>query len=226
MGKHVAIYVRASSCERDIAGQGADMLRWSAEEHPLPVKWYRDGFTGATGNRPGFERLMKAVRLGEVGTLAVWRLDRLGRTARDLAVMFEELAAHAVRLASVGDGAQLAPADVRSVALALVGVAQYEAEVRAAGITAAGTWRPVRPARRARQAAQGHAGAGRDDPPAEGGRREDRRHRPRRGSVPADDLLGAEPGRELERVMNPICVFPGMSGESEARNRLPEVPGP
>jgi DNA invertase Pin-like site-specific DNA recombinase len=51
--------------------------------------------------------------------------------------MSEGLAAHGVRLASVGDGAHLAPADVRSVALALAGVVRYEAEVRVVGPAAA-----------------------------------------------------------------------------------------
>ena len=35
-------------------------------------------------DRPGFRQLMKDIELGRVDTLVVWRLDRLGRTAKGL----------------------------------------------------------------------------------------------------------------------------------------------
>ena len=77
----------------------------------------------------------------------------------DLAAMSEGLAAHGVRLASVGDGAHPAPADVRSAALALVGVVRYEAEVRVAGLAAARERgmkfrRPSRPGKRLKVTAE------------------------------------------------------------------------
>jgi DNA invertase Pin-like site-specific DNA recombinase len=99
------------------------------------VKWYRD--------EPGWISLMQAVREGRVWTLAVWRLDRLGRTAGELATRLEDLAARDVdvRLVSLEEGLALAPADVRALAAALAGVARSETlahdERIAAGIAAA-----------------------------------------------------------------------------------------
>ena len=44
-------------------------------------RWNPDRFTGKTMERPAFTRLLRHVRAGEVRQIAVWRLDRLGRSA-------------------------------------------------------------------------------------------------------------------------------------------------
>ena len=54
-------------------------------------QWYKDQFTGKSMDRKGWNRLMDNVRAGKVGTVVVWRLDRLGRTAKGLTALFEEL---------------------------------------------------------------------------------------------------------------------------------------
>src|SRR5512135_1113223 len=100
MGKHIAVYVSVSSGSRDTASQEADLLRWSDAGHPLKVRWYHDTFSGTTMDRPGWSKLMQAVRKGTVWTIAVWRLDPLGQTARELTKLFEDLALAEVNLVS------------------------------------------------------------------------------------------------------------------------------
>jgi DNA invertase Pin-like site-specific DNA recombinase len=43
------------------------------------VVWYEDVVSGVSDECPGFERLQKAIFNGEVGTVVVWKLDRIGR---------------------------------------------------------------------------------------------------------------------------------------------------
>ncbi len=79
--KHIAVYLRISSRTQDTASQEADLERW-AQAQSETVQIYRDSFTGKTMDRPGFSRLEREIATGNVSTLAVWRLDRLGRTAK------------------------------------------------------------------------------------------------------------------------------------------------
>ncbi|MBV8557388.1 MAG: recombinase family protein [Planctomycetaceae bacterium] len=136
MGKHIAVYVSASSGSRDTASQEADLLRWSNEGHPLKVRWYRDTCSGTTRGRPGWSKLMQAVRKGTIWTIAVWRLDCLGRTATGLTELFEDLRERQVNLVSLRDGLDLSTPTGRLMADAVAFVATCEIEVRAERIAA------------------------------------------------------------------------------------------
>jgi DNA invertase Pin-like site-specific DNA recombinase len=140
MAKHIAIYLRVSSKTQDTASQETDLKRWSAAQSE-PVEWYSDRFTGKSMNRPAFHRLEREIAAGNVSTLAVWRLDRLGRTAKGLAILFDDLVARKVNLVSLRDGLDLSTPAGRLMAGVLASVAVYETEVRSerqmAGIAAA-----------------------------------------------------------------------------------------
>jgi DNA invertase Pin-like site-specific DNA recombinase len=135
MGKHIAVYVSVSSGSRDTASQEADLLRWSDAGHPLKVRWYRDTFSGTTLDRPGWSKLMQAVRKGKVAAV-VWRLDCLGRTAKGLTELFADLRERQVNLVSLRDGLDLSTPAGRLMADAVAFVAACETEVRAERITA------------------------------------------------------------------------------------------
>jgi DNA invertase Pin-like site-specific DNA recombinase len=99
---------------------------------------------------------MAEVRTGGVSAIVCWRLDRLGRTAKGLTALFEELAQRRVGLVSLKDGIDLSTAAGRMVANVLASIAQFETEVRAervragqAAARAAGrTWGGCLPGRR------------------------------------------------------------------------------
>ncbi len=135
-----AIYVRVSSRRQDMESQEPDLKRWEAAQG-VTATWYRDKFTGTTMARPGFDRLMTAVRAGRISTVVIWRLDRLGRTASGLTALFEELRTRKVNLISMRDALDLSTASGRLMCVVLAGVAAYETEVRgeraAAGLEAA-----------------------------------------------------------------------------------------
>src|SRR5688572_15686599 len=88
-------------------------------------------WSGRAGNR-----LMAAVDGGQVGKVVVWRLDRLGRTAKGLTALFEDLMHRKVNLISLRDGIDLNTAAGRLMANVLASVAQYETEVRAERVRA------------------------------------------------------------------------------------------
>jgi len=58
-----------------------------------------EGLSGATTNRPALLRCLKILTAGD--TLIVWKLDRLGRSLRDLIHMLDDLRACGVRFQSL-----------------------------------------------------------------------------------------------------------------------------
>ena len=129
MTKHVALYLRVSSRNQDTRSQEPDLKRWGAAQDQ-PVKWYQDKFTGKTMDRPGWRKLEADLRAGKVSKVVVWRLDRLGRTARGLTALFDDLQSRQIGLVSLREGLDLATPAGRLMAHVLASVAQYENEVR------------------------------------------------------------------------------------------------
>ena len=58
-----------------------------------------EGLSGATTKRPALHRCLKALQEGD--TLTVWKLDRLGRSLRDLIAMLDDLRARGVKFRSL-----------------------------------------------------------------------------------------------------------------------------
>ena len=135
MPKHVAIYLRVSTTQQDTKSQEPDLQTWAATQ-AAPVRWYSDKATGTRMDRPAWSKLDAAIRAGQVATVVVWRLDRLGRTAAGLTALFNDLAYRKVNLVSLRDGVDLSTPAGRLMANVLASVAQYETEVRAERVRA------------------------------------------------------------------------------------------
>lgn len=87
-------------------------------------------------DRPAWNKLDEAIRLGKVSRVVVWRLDRLGHTVSGLTALFDVLTAKGVGLVSLKDGLDIATPAGRLMANVLASVAAYETEVRAERIRA------------------------------------------------------------------------------------------
>lgn len=136
---NTAVYVRVSTSAQDTRSQDRDLERWAIGQDE-GVVWYRDKATGTKMERPGMERLLVDVRAGKVNRVVVWRLDRLGRTARGLLEFFDELDGRGVGFLSLKDAIDTGTPHGRLMRTILAGVAQWETEVRSerqrAGIAA------------------------------------------------------------------------------------------
>jgi DNA invertase Pin-like site-specific DNA recombinase len=134
--QHSAIYCRVSKRNgQDVRSQLPDLERWAAGQDQ-PVKWYKDHFTGKTMDRPGWRSLESDIAAGKVSAVVCWRIDRLGRTARGLTALFDDLQTRNVNLVSIKDGLDLSTPAGRLLAHVLASVAQFETEVRAERILA------------------------------------------------------------------------------------------
>ena len=128
----IAIYERVSSRGQKLDSQHHDLTTWATGQQASgqTIKWYSDKFTGKTLDRPGMTKLLADIRGGKVKAVVVWRLDRLGRTARGLLALLDELESLGVGFVSLREGIDLSTAAGRLMLVVLAGVSQYETEVR------------------------------------------------------------------------------------------------
>ena len=91
-------YARVSTDDQDLSLQ-LDAL----EQQGIPKSLIcTDKLSGAKADRPGLEKCLDILQPGD--TLAVWRLDRLGRSMRHLVTLIEDLRERGIGFRSISDG--------------------------------------------------------------------------------------------------------------------------
>jgi len=89
-------YARVSTDDQNPALQLAALKKAGCK----PENIFKDaGISGATTKRPALLRCLKALQDGD--TLTVWKLDRLGRSLRDLITMLDDLKQRGVKFRSL-----------------------------------------------------------------------------------------------------------------------------
>ncbi|MFV1590620.1 recombinase family protein [Phaeobacter sp. JH20_39] len=86
-------YARVSTVDQDLSGQKDRLLKQGA------VRVFEDVISGKTFNRPGLAALLDYARPND--TLAVIRLDRLGRSLKELLETVDDLKANEINLISL-----------------------------------------------------------------------------------------------------------------------------
>jgi len=114
-------YARVSTDEQTTALQ-LDALRAAG-----CVAIHEDSASGASRSRPGLSRALEDLAAGD--TLVVWRLDRLGRSLRDLLDISEMLRERDISLRSLTDHIDTGTAAGRMLYAVLGAVAQFERDV-------------------------------------------------------------------------------------------------
>jgi DNA invertase Pin-like site-specific DNA recombinase len=87
-------YARVSTDDQSPALQLAALKRAGCK-----IVFKDEGLSGATIKRPALSRCLKTLQPGD--TLTVWKLDRLGRSLRDLITMLDDLRARGVKFRSL-----------------------------------------------------------------------------------------------------------------------------
>ena len=138
-----AIYIRVSTASQNEAGQKREIERWldGNSVDRSKVKWYLDKSSGDNLDRPEFEKLQRNIFDGLIGTVVVWKLDRLSRSLQDGINTLCDLCDRGIRVVSVTQMLDFNGAAGKLIAAVLFAVAQMETETRrerqAAGIKAA-----------------------------------------------------------------------------------------
>jgi DNA invertase Pin-like site-specific DNA recombinase len=130
--KGVACYVRVSTVGQNEAGQRAELERWLSGNgvDPASVSWFVDKKSGDNLQRPAFTKLQAAVFSGEVGTIVVYKLDRLSRSLVDGINVLADWCNRKLRVVSVTQQLDFNGAVGQLLAAVLLGIAAMEQETR------------------------------------------------------------------------------------------------
>jgi DNA invertase Pin-like site-specific DNA recombinase len=124
-----AVYTRVSSKQQDQKAQMAELKAW-ANAQEGEVVFYSEKESGTSMNRPEWQRLWNDLLAGRIKKLICWRIDRLGRTAKGLLHLRDELVARKVGFLSLREGLDLSTAAGRLMWGIVSSFAEYETEVR------------------------------------------------------------------------------------------------
>jgi DNA invertase Pin-like site-specific DNA recombinase len=143
MSDRFVIYARVSTDNQTHDSQLDEVRGYCKRRGWVVAEEITDVASGGKCSREGLDRLMAQVRRGRVGTVVVFRLDRLARSLSHLAQMLGEFQLHGTALVCPGQGIDTSntnPAAQLQVNI-LAAVAQFERELIVerikAGVTAA-----------------------------------------------------------------------------------------
>lgn len=114
-------YIRVSTNE-----QNTDLQR-EALERAGCEQFFEEKMSGTVENRPALKRALKALSPGD--TLVVWKLDRLGRSMRNLVLLVDELRRREVHFRSVTDSIDTSSSMGRFIFHIMSALAEMEREL-------------------------------------------------------------------------------------------------
>ena len=114
-------YARVSTGEQKLD------LQLDALDEANCKKTYTDTISGATSSRPELDKCLEQLREGD--TLVVWRLDRFGRSLKDLISKIEALGDRGVEFVSLTEGIDTTTAQGRLAFHLFGALAEFEREI-------------------------------------------------------------------------------------------------
>jgi len=88
-------YARVSTSDQNLNLQKDALLKIGCE------KIYEDEISGTIKSRPGLDKALEMLRTGD--TLVVWKLDRLGRSVKNLISLISDLNSKDIHFKSITD---------------------------------------------------------------------------------------------------------------------------
>ena len=115
-------YARVSTQDQNLALQLKALRKAGCQ------KIFREKVSGATRNRPEFQRMLDQIRLGD--TIIVWKLDRLARSTRDLLNTVEMLGEVGAKFQSLSEPwANTTTSAGKMIMTVFAGMAEFERDL-------------------------------------------------------------------------------------------------
>lgn len=130
--ERIAIYGRVSTDAQTHDSQLREVRAYVRRRWPKgKITEYLDKASGAKCSREGLDSLMAEVRKGRVDVIAVYKLDRLGRSLQHLAQLLGEFATHRTALVATSQGIDTSESNPagRLQMHVLAAVAEFERDV-------------------------------------------------------------------------------------------------
>jgi len=126
----IVIYARVSSPTQNIANQREVLLDHCRIRGFQVGRIFEDTATGSHTARPGFQELIKYLhRGGYTEAVVVYKLDRLGRSLRDLLAIVDDLKQRNIGFISVSDNIDTTTAHGRLFFHLMASLSEYERDL-------------------------------------------------------------------------------------------------
>lgn len=124
----VAVYLRVSTVDQNTEAQEHQVLEFCRKRGWRSPRVFRDLACGAANHRPGLDSMLQFIRAGRVRHVVTYKLDRLGRSLTQLAIMVSEFQTRNVGLICTSQGIDTStPNPVAQLQLGvLMAVAEFE----------------------------------------------------------------------------------------------------
>ena len=125
----VATYLRVSPGLQTVENQRIEIQRYVEARGWTIAKEYTDeGWSGVSSRRPGMEALVADARRRRFSVVCVAKLDRFGRSLKDLVLSLEELQSLGITFLSIGEAIDFGSSSGRLQFHILSALAQWERE--------------------------------------------------------------------------------------------------
>lgn len=126
-----AIYARVSTADKqDVSMQIRELQEFAKSRGWEIVGTYSDeGYTGTNTRRPMLQQLLKDANARKFDTVLVWRLDRFGRSLRELVTMLQDLTEVGVEFCSLKDALDMTTAGGKLFAHMVMAFSEFEASI-------------------------------------------------------------------------------------------------
>ena len=122
-----AIYARVSTTDQHAQNQVHDLRTYAAGRGWIVANEFVDeGISGYHDRRPALDRLMADARRGRIDLIAVWSLDRFGRSLAHVVTTVQELHERGVAFVSLREGLDLSTAAGRLQLHILSALGEFE----------------------------------------------------------------------------------------------------
>jgi DNA invertase Pin-like site-specific DNA recombinase len=128
----VAIYHRVSTLDQDPGLAQGELTAWVERQGGTVELEVTETASGSWNGRPGLQRVLKAATRGRVDCVAVWKLDRFGRSSLDVLSNIEALSSAGCRFVAITQGIDAKPggdAMSRLILGVLAAVAEFERDL-------------------------------------------------------------------------------------------------
>lgn len=99
--ERAALYVRVSTADQTCALQLRELQQYVQHRGWNLAGIYEDTLSGAKASRPGLDRLLADARRRRFDIVAVWKLDRFGRSLLDCLAGIQELSSVGIRFLAI-----------------------------------------------------------------------------------------------------------------------------
>jgi len=125
----VVIYSRVSTPGQNTTPQKETVLDYCRVRAFDVVRSFEDTATGANTDRPGFQAMLKFLHGGYADALVVYKLDRLGRSLRDLLAIVDDLNRLNIGFISFSDNIDTTTPNGRLFFHILASLSEYERDL-------------------------------------------------------------------------------------------------